>query len=79
LAEIWQCADCPTIIHRHPDPTHESQAWTEQFIAEHEAVHAEQLAEHNGDRDALRMRLNHPALHATLTQLGRLNSETEVS
>lgn len=62
------------MIHRHADPAHESQAWTEQFIADHEAVHAEQLIEHDGDREALRMRLNHPARHAALTQLKNLDN-----
>jgi hypothetical protein len=66
--DIWQCPDCTATIHRHPDPAHESQAWTERYITEHEAVHAAQLAEHGGDRDALRMHLRHPALHAAIQQ-----------
>lgn len=65
---IWECADCGTTIHRHPDPGHQSQGWTQRFIAEHEALHAAQLAEHGGDREALRRHLRHPALHAAIVQ-----------
>lgn len=70
MSDMWQCEDCPTIIHRHPDPAHESQSWTDRFIAEHEALHAAQLAEHGGDREALRLRLNFPGRHGALVQLG---------
>lgn len=69
---VWRCADCPVIIHRHPDPDHESERWTRRFISEHEALHTAQLAELGGDREALRMRLNHPGRYAALAQLERI-------
>jgi hypothetical protein len=77
LGDIWQCTDCPTKIRRHPDPAHESQGWTEQFIATHEATHAAQLLEHDGDREALRHRLNHPARFAAVKQHAALTSTDE--
>jgi hypothetical protein len=76
LDSVWQCDDCPTIIHRHPDAAHESQAWTDNYIADHQAVHVAQLAEHDGDREALRMRLNHPGRYAALTQLKHTSPAT---
>lgn len=40
------------------------------FIAAHDDVHGQQLAEHDGDREALRLRLRNPALHAALHKKG---------
>jgi len=67
--EKWECEWGCLTIHLHPDPAHESQEWVRQVMTYHDALHARQLAEHGGDREALRRRLTTPASHAAVQQL----------
>jgi hypothetical protein len=62
----WKCPHCLNVEIRGIDaPGHEE--WSQNYIAAHEATHAEHLDEHQGDVDALHLRLQSPALHAALT------------
>lgn len=62
----WKCPDCPMTVHGNPDDP-QSEAWLAQVRAEHESIHAEQLLEHDGDREALQRRLRNPSLHVAVT------------
>jgi len=62
----WRCEDCGIQIHSDDDPG--AKAWTDAFVSDHQAHHAEQLAEYGGDQEALRLHLRNPALaHAIKT------------
>ena len=71
---IWSCPDCGHSVHRNPAAAG-SEEWTEQFIATHEHLHAQQLKEHRGDDSGLRNRLRKPALHAALERLNQKAGE----
>lgn len=70
----WRCAECENVEIRGIDaPGHED--WSRRFIAEHMAIHDEQLVDdHGGDRTALRRRLRTPAVHAALNMVRRKQS-----
>lgn len=57
----WECRDCGLTIHRNPDDP-ASEAWAKAHIAACRKTHAQQLADHGGDREALRLHLRNPAL-----------------
>lgn len=69
LLETWRCPDCPTNVHLHSDPEHESQDKTRDFIREHEYVHRSHLEHHGGDRGMMRLALRYPSLHAAIIQV----------
>lgn len=62
----WTCPDCPRFTILGVDaPGHEESS--QAMIAHHQAQHAVQLDEHDGDQDALRARLQTaPAVAAAL-------------
>lgn len=61
VSALWECPDCGLQIQRNPDDPL-SEEWTRARIAACEDVHAQQLAEHDGDREALRLHLRNPGL-----------------
>lgn len=68
----WNCTDCNSFqIIGIDAPGYEDVS--QQMIASHQAVHAAQLAEHDGDHADLKLRLRHPALHVAVAAVrGRL-------
>jgi hypothetical protein len=63
MAKTWTCSDCNATVHLHPDPHHESHGWHREFLARHDQLHSEQLADHNGDKESLAMWLQNPKTH----------------
>lgn len=66
----WHCPTCGRFsILGGPDVAESNHAMQQRRIAEHTALHTAQLAEHDGDHEALQLRLQNPhhvaALQAT--------------
>lgn len=65
----WKCQYCGIEIERNPDDP-DSEEWVERQIAACKKTHAQQLAEdHSGDKEALRLQLQHPALAAAIQEV----------
>lgn len=62
----WHCSTCEAFSILGGELSESAYAKNQQRIAEHKQLHAIQLAEHNGDHEALRFRLRHPSVHAAL-------------
>jgi hypothetical protein len=65
----WTCPTCGRFTILGGDISQASYDMQQRRIAEHTGHHAAQLAEHDGDEDALARRLQTPAVHAALTQI----------
>lgn len=64
----WTCPTCGRFTILGGEVAESNYQRQQQRIAAHTAHHAAQLAEHDGDEDALQRRLQTPAVHAALTQ-----------
>ncbi|MFE2998653.1 hypothetical protein ACFXG4_27080 [Nocardia sp. NPDC059246] len=65
----WKCLTCNAFeIWGIDAPGYEESSSV--MIAAHEATHADHLVEHDGDTDALRLRLQNPSLYAALNAAG---------
>lgn len=60
----WHCPTCGRFSILGGEVAESNYARQQQRIAEHTALHEEQLAEHDGDHEALKFRLRHPSVHA---------------
>lgn len=82
---LWKCPDCNcekgfgTEIWLHPDEDHTSNDWTRSFIAEHQYVHEENLANmYSGNRNSMRLALKYPHVHTAIIRvLGPIEGLTD--
>ncbi|MGW0052035.1 hypothetical protein [Nocardia nova] len=73
----WHCPTCERFSILGGEISESNHAKQQQRIAEHTALHTAQLAEHDGDHDALRLRLRNPHHHAALQSLHTTDERTQ--
>jgi hypothetical protein len=74
----WHCPTCKRFsILGGADVAQSNFDKQQQRIAEHTKLHTAQLAEHDGDHEALKLRIQTPALHAALAAMPVPEPDTE--